>query len=118
MVLNLHLTVCRVKFTCMLPFQVVEWLIGVANHLPSEDQCQKSLVAPVDDKAKFDEIMLGRTKCYDVVTKVSVNHCSYVLARVKSTKSLLVGKGLRELTVTLFSIFFNYCNLTVVGKEG
>jgi len=49
--------------------EVVEWLIGVANHLPSEDQCQKSLVAPVDDKGKFDEIMLGRTKCYDVVTK-------------------------------------------------
>lgn len=49
--------------------EVVEWLLGVVSHLPSEDQCQKCLVAPVDDKEKYDDIMLGRTKCYDLVTK-------------------------------------------------
>ena len=53
--------------------QVVEWLLGVVNHLPSEDQCQKCLVAPVDDKEKHDDMMLGRTKCYDLVTKVGTN---------------------------------------------
>lgn len=53
--------------------QVVEWLLGVVNHLPSEDQCQKCLVAPVDDKEKHDDMMLGRTKCYDLVTKVGLN---------------------------------------------
>jgi len=53
--------------------QVVEWLLGVVNHLPSEDQCQKCLVAPVDDKEKHDDMMLGRTKCYDLVTKVCAN---------------------------------------------
>ncbi|XP_027047638.1 ankyrin repeat domain-containing protein 17-like isoform X3 [Pocillopora damicornis] len=49
--------------------EVVEWLLNVVNHLPSEDQCQKCLVAPVDDKEKHDDMMLGRTKCYDLVTK-------------------------------------------------
>ncbi|PFX24058.1 Ankyrin repeat and KH domain-containing protein 1 [Stylophora pistillata] len=49
--------------------EVVEWLLGVVNHLPSEDQCQKCLVAPVDDKEKHDDMMLGRTKCYDLVKK-------------------------------------------------
>ena len=58
-------------FICCTP-QVVEWLLVVVNHLPSEDQCQKCLVAPVDDKEKYDDIMLGRTKCYDLVTKVGV----------------------------------------------
>ena len=52
---------------------MVEWLLGVVNHLPSEDQCQKCLVAPVDDKEKHDDMMLGRTKCYDLVTKVGTN---------------------------------------------
>ena len=60
---------------CILNYthQVVEWLLGVVSHLPSEDQCQKCLVAPVDDKEKYDDIMLGRTKCYDLVTKVRGN---------------------------------------------
>ena len=99
--------------------QVVEWLIGVANHLPSEDQCQKSLVAPVDDKGKFDEIMLGRTKCYDVVTKVGVNESSYGVSRSKIYLVTLTlgGKGLREFTLMLFFLICYYC-LTVVGKEG
>ena len=51
----------------------MEWLLTVVNHLPSEDQCQKCLVAPVDDKEKHDDMMLGRTKCYDLVTKVGTN---------------------------------------------
>ena len=57
--------------TLLFHLQVVEWLLGVVNHLPSEDQCQKCLVAPVDDKEKHDDMMLGRTKCYDLVKKVS-----------------------------------------------
>ena len=40
------------------------------NHLPSEEQAQKCLVAPIEEKDKHDDIMLGRTKCYDIVTKV------------------------------------------------
>ncbi|XP_032234858.2 ankyrin repeat and KH domain-containing protein 1 isoform X2 [Nematostella vectensis] len=46
-----------------------EWLLNVVNHLPSEEQCQKCLVAPIEDKDRHEEVMLGRTKCYDLVTK-------------------------------------------------
>ena len=65
----LYFSLLIVSFSSGFP-QVVEWLLGVVNHLPSEDQCQKCLVAPVDDKEKHDDVMLGRTKCYDLVTKV------------------------------------------------
>ena len=61
----------KLKYLLTFHLQVVEWLLNVVNHLPSEDQCQKCLVAPVDDKEKHDDMMLGRTKCYDLVTKVS-----------------------------------------------
>ena len=61
----------NLKYLSTFHLQVVEWLLNVVNHLPSEDQCQKCLVAPVDDKEKHDDMMLGRTKCYDLVTKVS-----------------------------------------------
>ena len=74
-------------FICCPP-QVVEWLLVVVNHLPSEDQCQKCLVAPVDDKEKYDDIMLGRTKCYDLVTKVGV-------------EPLSVGRGLFPIQANL-----------------
>ena len=73
---------------------MVEWLLGVVNHLPSEDQCQKCLVAPVDDKEKHDDMMLGRTKCYDLVTKVGTNQnqgeeCNIIIQL--SFPSLLYG---------------------------
>ena len=60
----------------------MEWLLGVVNHLPSEDLCQKCLVAPVDDKEKHDDMMLGRTKCYDLVTKVCYICCGSILSLV------------------------------------
>ena len=66
----------------VLSQQVVEWLLGVVNHLPSEDLCQKCLVAPVDDKEKHDDMMLGRTKCYDLVTKVCYICCGSLLSLV------------------------------------
>ena len=61
--------------------QVVAWLLTVTTHLPSEELCQKYLVAPIEDKDRHDELMLGRTKCYDLVTKVGLTdktnlHCS------------------------------------------
>lgn len=85
--------------------QVVEWLIGVANHLPSEDQCQKSLVAPVDDKGKFEDIMLGRTKCYDVITKVGVNHSSYGVSQSKIYQ--VTRRGERVKGIHLDVVFVN-----------
>lgn len=51
--------------------EALEWLLNVVDHLPSEEQCQKCLVAPIEDKERHDELMLGRTKCYDLISKVS-----------------------------------------------
>lgn len=51
--------------------EALEWLLNVVDHLPSEEQCQKCLVAPIEDKERHDELMLGRTKCYDLILKVS-----------------------------------------------
>ena len=82
----------------------MEWLLGVVNHLPSEDQCQKCLVAPVDDKEKHDDMMLGRTKCYDLVTKVGLN-----LVIISSTPPHPSGVG-------IFKSLFFLCGFNL-GKE-
>ena len=84
--------------------QVVEWLLGVVNHLPSEDQCQKCLVAPVDDKEKHDDMMLGRTKCYDLVTKVGTNQSQG--ERAFGVYCLDVGKAITKAR-GLISLFYH-----------
>lgn len=86
--------------------QVVEWLLGVVNHLPSEDQCQKCLVAPVDDKEKHDDMMLGRTKCYDLVTKVGTNQNQENIAVALSIDNPLRGLLCQKTALVTVAWFF------------
>ena len=81
--------------------KVVEWLLGVVNHLPSEELCQKCLVAPVDDKDKHEDMMIGRTKCYDLVTKVSHS----AMANTQMTV-VLVNQNTHSLKCLPFLSFF------------
>jgi ankyrin repeat domain-containing protein 17 len=46
--------------------EVVEWLLGLVAHLPSEFDCQKALMAP---KPSDKDIFPLRSKCYELIMK-------------------------------------------------
>ena len=64
-------TQCVVIFNDTL--QVVEWLLRYTNHLPSDAECQKCLLAPAPDDADEESrtnLLHNRTKCLELIMKV------------------------------------------------
>ena len=63
--------------------QVVEWLIKLVHHLPSDELCHKILMSIVDDKEK-EVVVQQRSKCLAIIQEV----CVLVILRV-----INVGNG-------------------------
>jgi len=56
--------------------QVVEWLLRYTNHLPSDTECQKCLLAPAPDDADEESrtnLLHNRTKCLELIMKVCMS---------------------------------------------
>ena len=78
---------------CVLPFstdnitahQVVEWLLTIVKHLPSDAECQKCLMGPCPQNL---DLLPQRTRCLEKIIKAkrakeldaarSVNFCNYL----------------------------------------
>ena len=51
-------------------FQVVEWILSIAKHVPSDEQCQKCITAPWEEKDNERDLLYLRTMCYEMIKKV------------------------------------------------
>ena len=80
---NVHKYVCTYSLPDIPTFaivytQVVEWLLKYTNHLPSDAECQKCLLAPAPDdldEATRSDLLHNRTKCLELIMKVCVCVC-------------------------------------------
>lgn len=50
--------------------QVVEWILSIAKHVPSDEQCQKCITAPWEEKDNERDLLYLRTMCYEMIKKV------------------------------------------------
>lgn len=50
--------------------QVVEWILSITKHVPSEEQCQKCITAPLEEKDNERDLLYLRSICYEMIKKV------------------------------------------------
>ena len=72
---TLHLHMHALVHALVHTLQVVEWLLKCTNHLPSDAECQKCLLAPAPDdmdEADRSDLLHNRTKCLELIMRVCV----------------------------------------------
>ena len=64
--LSCDVTILLKLFNQLFNTQVVEWLLGIVKHLPSDAECQKCLMGPCPQNL---DLLPHRTRCLEKIIK-------------------------------------------------